>query len=259
MHNPFYKSGTNNLQAQNIQDNKIELAALAEYHLQRLDFSPQSHKAPVYGSDATWDDLTPDQKEEAQKNQRDLLRKARKHIAKYPDMNETELRSWFGNELEKNQAVYSYKKSNSLQRSGNTQPKAIKPNTFRNRSRMLKNKTFRQQQMDTSTGKVSNKANFGGSSNWTGGNTKEQVEQNLVQIKSPSGAPFRVNKMVAGNFESFLRELEDVVGYPINPESSAGYNWRKKRGKQSLSQHSYGNAIDINWDENKLSGEVRTQ
>jgi len=251
MHNPFYKSGTDNLQAQNIQDNKIELAALAEYHLQRLDFSPQSHKVPVDGYARTWDLLTQDEKEEAQKNQRDLLRKARKHIAKYPDMNETELRSWFGGELEKSKAVYGYKKNTSLQRSGNTQPKAIKNNTFKNRSRMLKNKTFRQQQMDTSTGKVSNKANFGGSSNWTGGNTKEQVEQNLVKIQSPSGAPFRVNKMVAGNFESFLRELEDVVGYPINAESSAGYHWRKKRGKQSLSQHSYGNAIDINWDENK--------
>jgi len=251
MHNPFYKSGTDNLQAQNIQDNKIELAALAEYHLQRLDFSPQSHKVPVDGYARTWDLLTQDEKEEAQKNQRDLLRKARKHIAKYPDMNETELRSWFGGELEKSKAVYGYKKNTSLQRSGNTQPKAIKNNTFKNRSRMLKNKTLRQQQMDTSTGKVSNKANFGGSSNWTGGNTKEQVEQNLVKIQSPSGAPFRVNKMVAGNFESFLRELEDVVGYPINAESSAGYHWRKKRGKQSLSQHSYGNAIDINWDENK--------
>jgi len=111
--------------------------------------------------------------------------------------------------------------------------------------------TLGSNQIDNSTSKVSNKANFGGSSGWSGGKTKQEVERNLVEIKSPSGAPFKVNKTVAGNFESFLQELEDVVGYPINAKSSGGYNWRNKRGKSSLSQHSYGNAIDINWDENK--------
>jgi len=103
----------------------------------------------------------------------------------------------------------------------------------------------------TETSSVSDKANFGGSPGWFGGNTKQEVEQNLVEIQSPSGAPFRVNKAVAGNFESFLQELEGVVGYPINAQSSGGYHWRNKRGKSSLSQHSYGNAIDINWDENR--------
>ena len=97
----------------------------------------------------------------------------------------------------------------------------------------------------------SNKANFGGSKTWMGGNTKEQVEKNLVQIKSPSGAPFRVNREVAGNFAGFIKELEQDVGYKIKAKSSGGYNWRKKRGKDSLSQHAYGNAIDINWDENR--------
>lgn len=245
-HNPYQKGGEN-LQSKNIASNNDELNALAEYHLKALNFSPQ-----VYDEKrTTWAELSLMDKNRASQRQRDLLREGREFIDKNPDATSTEVRAWVSKKMNEQSAIQQYSPSNSAIRSGNTEPIKKKVNTHGGRRHMLKNKSLKQQQMDTSTGKVSNKANFGGSSGWTGGNTRKEVERNLVAVESPSGASFKVNKTVAGNFQSFLQELENEVGYQIKPSSSAGYNWRNKRGKKSLSQHSYGNAIDINWDENK--------
>lgn len=70
---------------------------------------------------------------------------------------------------------------------------------------------------------------------------------NMVPVKTASGAVFRVNKEVAGNFAAFMRDLESR-GYHIDPKDrgAGGYNYRSKNGASGLSEHSYGTAIDIN-------------
>jgi hypothetical protein len=78
------------------------------------------------------------------------------------------------------------------------------------------------------------------------------VQQNIVPV-SVGGAQFQVNKQAAPAFQSFLQDLA-AEGYPI--KSSGGYNYRTIRGSDTgrLSQHAYGNAIDINADANPQGG-----
>lgn len=73
---------------------------------------------------------------------------------------------------------------------------------------------------------------------------------NLIIITTHSGAKFRVHRAAAPYFMAFLNELEHL-GYKIDPRYSGGYNYRNKAGGRGLSQHAYGNAIDINWHVNK--------
>lgn len=73
--------------------------------------------------------------------------------------------------------------------------------------------------------------------------------QNLTTITTASGARFTVNRAVAANFQGFLNELE-ASGYNVDAKQSGGYNYRKIAGSRSLSEHAYGNAIDINWNDN---------
>lgn len=73
--------------------------------------------------------------------------------------------------------------------------------------------------------------------------------QNLTTLATSGGAKFTVNKAVAPNFQGFLNELE-AAGYKVDPKQSGGYNYRKIRGGRALSEHAYGNAIDINWTAN---------
>lgn len=70
---------------------------------------------------------------------------------------------------------------------------------------------------------------------------------NLVTISTPSGHQFQVNQASAPSFQSFVNELEGS-GYKIN--SIGGFSNRDKRGGEGLSEHAYGNAIDINPDQN---------
>ncbi|MFH0295656.1 M15 family metallopeptidase [Bradyrhizobium sp. 31Argb] len=67
--------------------------------------------------------------------------------------------------------------------------------------------------------------------------------QNLVTIHTPSGKPVVVHKDAAESFRGFLADLE-ASGYKIH--SLGGYNHRNIAGSNRLSQHAYGNAIDIN-------------
>lgn len=68
--------------------------------------------------------------------------------------------------------------------------------------------------------------------------------QHLTQISTPTGRTVTVNKKAAPAFQGFLRDLENE-GYSI--ESIGGYNLKtKKSDASSLSQHAFGNAIDIN-------------
>jgi hypothetical protein len=71
----------------------------------------------------------------------------------------------------------------------------------------------------------------------------------LTQITSPSGVKFTVAKDAADAFGGFLSDLEKS-GYKIDQASSGGYNDRKIAGTDTPSQHSFGRAIDVNWNSN---------
>ncbi|WP_279480232.1 phage tail tape measure protein [Aureimonas sp. SK2] len=80
---------------------------------------------------------------------------------------------------------------------------------------------------------------------------------NLVTIQAPGGAKFQVHAAAAESFQGFVNELE-AGGYAIDPKTSGGYNHRNKRGGGGLSQHAYGNAIDINWNRNPMGRQLVT-
>lgn len=70
----------------------------------------------------------------------------------------------------------------------------------------------------------------------------------ITSIKTPSGQEVNVNKKAAKAFEGFLKDLE-ATGYEI--KSIGGYNLRmNKSDPRRLSQHAFGNAIDINPEDN---------
>jgi hypothetical protein len=74
-------------------------------------------------------------------------------------------------------------------------------------------------------------------------------DKDLVTVQTPDGAKFRVARKVAPQFNAFLTDLHGT-GYKLNPNKSGGYNYRTIAGTPKLSQHAYGNAIDLNWDKN---------
>lgn len=73
----------------------------------------------------------------------------------------------------------------------------------------------------------------------------------LVTVEGPGGAKFTVAKKIAGQFQRFVNDLGGR-GYQIDPKQSGGYANRNIRGSNNLSQHAYGNAIDLNWNANPL-------
>jgi len=83
----------------------------------------------------------------------------------------------------------------------------------------------------------------------TDSNTREWQVDNLATIRTPGGLGAQVNVQAAPFFQGFINELEGM-GYSV--KKFGGYNYRNKRGGSSLSEHSFGNAIDINWDENPM-------
>src|SRR5690606_38856546 len=96
----------------------------------------------------------------------------------------------------------------------------------------------------------------GNPSRWGGNsNTREWQMTNLVTIKTPGGVGAQVHKEAAPYFQGFINELESM-GYRIR--QFGGYNYRNKRGGSSLSEHAFGNAIDINWDKNPMTSTLVT-
>lgn len=85
--------------------------------------------------------------------------------------------------------------------------------------------------------------------------SKSWQSTNLTPIESASGRKTLVNKASAAAFQGFLNELE-AQGY--NVKSLGGYNYRKKVGGKGLSEHAYGNAIDINPTANPFSKTLQT-
>jgi hypothetical protein len=74
---------------------------------------------------------------------------------------------------------------------------------------------------------------------------------NLTRITTPSGMTASVHKDAAESFQGFLTDLEKS-GYKIRDLS--GHNNRNIAGSSRLSQHAFGNAVDINPDQNPQYG-----
>lgn len=68
--------------------------------------------------------------------------------------------------------------------------------------------------------------------------------ENQVQIKTPSGKTTSVHSAAAESFSGFLKDLE-ATGYKIDSLGGLA-NRTQANGSGRISQHAYGNAIDIN-------------
>ena len=86
---------------------------------------------------------------------------------------------------------------------------------------------------------------------WGNPSDTDFATKHLTTVQTPSGVSASVNKVSAPAFTGFLRELEQS-GYKI--DTVQGYNDRHIFGTSMVSQHAYGNAIDINPDRNPVNG-----
>lgn len=59
----------------------------------------------------------------------------------------------------------------------------------------------------------------------------------------------KVHKKLADNYTAVFKELK-AEGIKIDSGHTWAYNWREKRGWNGMSEHSFGTAIDINWNVN---------
>lgn len=75
----------------------------------------------------------------------------------------------------------------------------------------------------------------------------------LKRIQTAGGAPFTVNAAYADRFTSLLNDLE-ASGYGIDPKQSGGYANRNIAGRNKLSNHAHGAAVDVNWNMNGRGG-----
>lgn len=58
-----------------------------------------------------------------------------------------------------------------------------------------------------------------------------------------------VHQKLADEIQQVFAEME-AIGFPIKASQTAGYNWRSMVSSGSVSHHSYGVAIDVNWNDN---------
>ena len=79
--------------------------------------------------------------------------------------------------------------------------------------------------------------------NYAGTGAMGKPGENLVQIMTPDGKMVTVNKAAASAFKGFIDDLYKT-GYKV--QSIGGFSLRDKTGGGSLSEHAWGNAIDIN-------------
>ncbi|WP_202913241.1 M15 family metallopeptidase [Acuticoccus sediminis] len=79
--------------------------------------------------------------------------------------------------------------------------------------------------------------------------------QRLVRINTASGRSAMVNAEHATNFQGLIDDLE-AQGYVIT--SLGGYNNRNIAGTNTLSNHAFGNAIDINPAQNPMGDRLVT-
>lgn len=74
-------------------------------------------------------------------------------------------------------------------------------------------------------------------------------KNNLVTVVALNGQRFVVHRDAAPSFQGLLNDLGST-GYDI--KSDGGFNYRNIRGGNTLSQHAFGNAIDVNAADNPL-------
>lgn len=81
----------------------------------------------------------------------------------------------------------------------------------------------------------------------------EWQAENLTWIEPVPGQRWQVYKPAAAQFEGLIK---DLVAASYKPTSSGGFNYRKIRGGDKLSQHAFGTAIDMNAMTNALGSKV---
>lgn len=74
-------------------------------------------------------------------------------------------------------------------------------------------------------------------------------DDGMVPLTTGSGAKLVVSNSYADRFRGALADLE-AAGINIRGGQSGGFNDRNIAGTNTKSQHAYGRAIDVNWDEN---------
>jgi tape measure domain-containing protein len=79
--------------------------------------------------------------------------------------------------------------------------------------------------------------------------------QNLTDVGIDNGMKVQVNKLAADAFKGFLNEL---LGQGYNIKSLGGYALRDKVSGNGISEHAFGNAIDINPDQNPYGKGFKT-
>ena len=87
--------------------------------------------------------------------------------------------------------------------------------------------------------------------------TEKQMKKYLTKIKIPIRTPewkekkltLHIHKKLANEYKAIFQEMYDKW-IPVNPKSTACFNWRKMRKWSKMSHHSYWSAIDVNRDVN---------
>ncbi|QIG75623.1 tail tape measure protein [Rhizobium phage RHph_Y2_17_1] len=80
-------------------------------------------------------------------------------------------------------------------------------------------------------------------------------ENNITSVMASNGMTVQVHKAAADAFKGFLDEL---IGSGYKIKSLGGYNLRDKVNGKGLSEHAFGNAIDINPEQNPYGSKLIT-
>lgn len=97
-------------------------------------------------------------------------------------------------------------------------------------------------------GQPTSRVNLFSGGNWRGQAFNAATDLSPINV---GGKSTEVNKWAAPHFQGFINELAQR-GYKI--DDLGGYNYRNKRDGTSLSEHAFGNAIDINPSRNTFGG-----
>lgn len=81
-----------------------------------------------------------------------------------------------------------------------------------------------------------------------------QIQVNILNQKGkPDTMNLTVHKKLAAEIKAVFEDLKNEK-FKVLPEATAGYSWRKMAsGTGSLSHHSYGCVVDLNWTHNGAS------
>ncbi|AGC36057.1 tail length tape measure protein [Rhizobium phage RHEph10] len=80
-------------------------------------------------------------------------------------------------------------------------------------------------------------------------------DNNITSVMTSNGMTVQVHKAAADAFKGFLDEL---IGSGYKIKSLGGYNLRDKVSGKGLSEHAFGNAIDINPEQNPYGSKLIT-